>query len=295
MPAAKGDSSKPPSGYRLKADGSGALEPIPGGPADKSGAGVSLGDSSKTGDDYLASIDDPSMRSQIQAIAEGRMPLPKVSRPGKAGEISPQAIQQAVAQYDPTYDQGDPSSRLKARAYFTTGDGAKQIRSLNTLIGHLDGLSQATDALGNGSSSALNSAENYLGRQFGSTKATNFDSAAGPVSSEFATLLKGGVPAEGEIEAQKALLNANRSPDQLHGTMGTMAAQVLSRLQALEQQKKQALGPFANKVQIITPDGQKALENLRHRGLIPSFSTGEAGTPTQQPTPNDADPLGLLK
>lgn len=217
------DQNKPPMGYRWAGDGS--LEAIKGGPADKGGSdGTMLGDGSKTGDEYLSTIPDPGLRQQIQAIAEGRMPLPKVSRPGKGGQISPQDLQKAVAQYDPTYDQGDPASRLKGRTYFTTGDGSKQARSLNTLIGHLAGLAEASDALHNGSSSYVNAAENAVGKAFGSTKATNFDSAAGPVASEFATLLKGGVPAEGEIEAQKALLNNSRAPGQLKGTIGTMAA-----------------------------------------------------------------------
>src|SRR6201996_5424395 len=59
-----------PSGYRFKPDGS--LEVIPGGPADKGLAGQSIGDASKTGDDYLASIPDPGLRHLVQAIADGR-------------------------------------------------------------------------------------------------------------------------------------------------------------------------------------------------------------------------------
>ena len=133
-------------------------------------------------------------------------------------------------------------------------------------------MADAADKLDNGKSTAVNAIENSLGKQFNSTKATNFDAAAEPVASEFATLLKGGVPAQPEIEAQKAQLNTSKTPDQLHGTLGTMAEQALSRLQALDKQKQQALGPFANKVTILDQAGRDALDKLRKRGLIGDFN-----------------------
>lgn len=276
-----------PSGYRSRADGSG-LEPIPGGPADKSGvSAVSLGDPTRTGDSYLATIADPSMQAQIKAIAEGRMPLPKVSRPGKNGEISPQTIQQAVAQYDPTYDQADPTSRIKARNDFTSGKSAVQLRQLNTLLGHIGGLADAADKLGNTGYTYVNAAENAVGKTY-NTKVSNFEAAARPAAEEFAALLKGGVPSVEEIKAAHEMLNPNRTPEQLHGVIGTMAAQIQSRIAALNAQAKNSLGPFASKVTIITPEGQAALDKLRNRGLIGKFDLGEEGSSTTQPSSQKA-------
>ena len=107
----------------------------------------------------------------------------------------------------------------------------------------------------------------------------------GWAAEEFAALLKGGVPSVEEIKQAHEMLNANKTPDQLHGVIGTMAAQIQSRIAALNAQAKNSLGPFANKVTIITPEGQAALDHLRERGLIGKFDLGEEGAaqPAQQP------------
>lgn len=279
-PKKAGEVPKAPTGYQFNADHT-ALTPIPGGPADKGQAASPLGDPSQRGDAYLSSINDPAMEAMVKAVAEGRMPLPKIYRSGKGGEIGPTQIAQAVAQYDPTYDQADPTSRIKARNDFTSGKSAVQLRQLNTLLGHLGGLSDAADKLDNGGYTPLNAAENYMGSTV-NTKVSNFNAAAGPAAEEFAALLKGGVPSVEEIKAAQGRLNANMTPDQLNGSIGTMAAQIQSRIAALHAQAKNSLGPFANKVTIITPEGQQALDKLREKGLIGKFDAGEASTQPEQ-------------
>ena len=283
--APKGSEQKAPTGYQYNADRT-ALIPIPGGPADKGQAGAALGDPTLTGEDYLNSIGDPAMESMVKAVAEGRMPLPKIYRSGKAGEIGPTQIAQAVAQYDPTYDQADPTSRIKARNDFTSGKSAVQLRQLNTLLGHIGGLSDAADKLDNTGNTLINSAENAIGSTY-NTKVSNFDAAARPAAEEFAALLKGGVPSVEEIKAAHEMLSPNKTPAQLHGVIGTMAAQIQSRIAALQAQAKNSLGPFANKVTIITPEGQAALDKLRNKGLIGKFDLGEEGT---NPAASSASP-----
>ena len=280
--APKGSEQKAPIGYQYNADRT-ALIPIPGGPADKGQAGAALGDPTRTGEDYLNSIGDPAMENMVKAVAEGRMPLPKIYRSGKAGEIGPTQIAQAVAQYDPTYDQADPTSRIKARNDFTSGKSAVQLRQLNTLLGHIGGLSDAADKLDNTGNTLINSAENAIGSTY-NTKVSNFDAAARPAAEEFAALLKGGVPSVEEIKAAHEMLSPNKTPAQLHGVIGTMAAQIQSRIAALQAQAKNSLGPFANKVTIITPEGQAALDKLRNKGLIGKFDLGEEGTNPAAPS-----------
>lgn len=278
--------SSAPSGYRMSADGK-SMEAIPGGPADKTGASsVTLGDPQLSGQQFLASIPDPAMQKLVQAVADGRMPLPKIYRAGKAGEIGPTQIAQAVAQYDPTYDQADPNSRIKARGDFTSGKAALEIQRLNTLAGHLLGLADATDKLGNsGSSTDYNAIANNVVTRLGSKAVTNFNQAANPAAEEFAAIMKGtGAPTEQEIRLQQKSLDSSLTPEQLHGVIGTMAAQVQSRLEALHERAANGLGPFASKVNIITPEGRKALDGLRTRGFIPSFHIGENGQEAPQPT-----------
>jgi hypothetical protein len=66
-----------------------------------------------------------------------------------------------------------------------------------------------------------------------------------------------------------------------------MAAQVQSRLDALQARAQNGLGPYSSKVNILSPSGRKALDQLRQRGLIPSFHVDEGGS-TPPPVPSSA-------
>lgn len=275
-----------PSGYRFTPDGN--LEVIPGGPADKGAAGAQLGDVTKTGQAYLDTIQDQGLRSLVVQIANGQQQIPKIFRSSKNGEVGPTEIAQAVAQYDPSFDQADPESRIKSRNDFTSGQSAKQIQSLNTLIGHLSNLSDAADQLHNRALPAWNALANTVEQGAGNPAVTNFNQARDSAASEFAALLKGGVPGEQEVMAQRNNLSANMAPDQLNGAIGTIAAQVKSRLDALQQRANNGLGPYASKVQILSPEGRAALQKLQDKGLIPNIDVGEPNTPTG-PVPTSAN------
>lgn len=279
----KASKQNAPSGYRFTTTGN--LEVIPGGPADKSGAASQVGDATKTGQAYLDTIQDPGLRSLVVQIANGQQQIPKIFRPSKGGEIGPTEIASAVAQYDPSFDQADPESRIKSRNDFTSGAAAKQVQSLNTLIGHLSNLSDAADQLHNRSLPAWNAIANAVESGTGNNPVSNFNQARDPAASEFAALLKGGVPGEQEVMAQRNNLSANMSPDQLHGAIGTIAAQVKSRLDALQERANNGLGPYASKVQILSPEGRAALQKLQDKGLIPNIDVGEPNTPSG-PVPN---------
>jgi hypothetical protein len=160
----------------------------------------------------------------------------------------------------------------------------------------LGGLSDAADKLDNSGVPVYNSVANAVTSHLGNPQVSNFNSARDPAAEEFAALMKGGVPAEGEIQAARSNLSANMSPDQLHGAIGTMAAQVQSRISALQWRAQTALGPYASKVPIITPEGQAALDTLRSKGLIGKFDAGEAPVqtvPVPSSGPAPAVPTGL--
>jgi len=127
-------SSGVPSGYQRKADGS--LEPIPGGPADKSkttSQGIP-GDMTKAGKDYLDSIPDKSIATQAQALLDGRLAFPT----GTALK-SPywQQMLSVVAQADPNFDAVNYNSRAATRKAFTSGKEASTVNALNTVAEHI--------------------------------------------------------------------------------------------------------------------------------------------------------------
>jgi hypothetical protein len=247
------------------------------------------GDTSLTGDAYVNSIPDPALRGLIKQIYQGQQQIPKVYRSAKAGEIGPLQIGQMVALADPTFDQTDPMSRIKAVNDFKSGISAGQIQNLGTLTGHLLGAFHAIDALPGHDSTDMNAIQNNLQTRFGSKALTNFNQAAQPAAEEFAKLLKGtGAPTEQEIQLQQKNMSGNLSADQLRGVLGTMASQVESRLDALQQRANTSLGPYASKIQIISPDTRKALDQMRQAGNIPSFHINDLGTAPAAGSPSSA-------
>lgn len=91
------------------------------------------GDSSLSGDDYLASVPE-NVRTMAQAIATNRQPIPT----GTA--LKNPLVQQAVlaAQHaNPQLNAGSYASALKTREAFTSGKQSQIVNRMNTALGHL--------------------------------------------------------------------------------------------------------------------------------------------------------------
>lgn len=163
-----------------------------------------------SGDQYLATL-PPGMANQVKAIAEGRATLPAMSRNLLSGQV-----RNAVFQYDPDYSD----QRAQVRKAFTTGADGKNIGALNTATMHLDQLSNAADALKNGSFQPGNQAYNYFSTVLGQAPPTNFGSLKAAVAGEMATALKGNATDQ-EIHTMSQNISSAQSPDQLKGAVDT--------------------------------------------------------------------------
>ena len=122
-----------PSGYMWNSDHT-ALQAIPGGPSDPGGGASSqIGDQTKTGSDYLATLDQ-SQAKMVKALADGRMQFPTgtaLKTPYWQQPVS------AVQSYDPSAEAGSCTTRVATRKAFTSGKQANQINARNTTAGHL--------------------------------------------------------------------------------------------------------------------------------------------------------------
>lgn len=265
--------------HNVQAD-AGGFNPRSGGasPASLPGIGGNLGalgdqGGELHGEEYLKSL-PIDMQDTIKQIVEGRYPVPT----GRMA-MSPQwrEILRAANRVDPTLDAGNYPARAATRKDFTSGKGAAaQIQSLNTLAGHLAEASDMADVMNNTSIPLYNRAANALVSGVGDERVNNFNRAANTAGSEFATLLKGGVPSLEEIREQRETLSPNMSPAQLHGALATMASQVQARLDALQHRANQGLGAGAKSIQIITPAAQRAFDTIRERGGVKEHNMGDA-------------------
>ncbi len=278
----KGEKDKPPSGYRYSEDGS-SLEPIPGGPADKGGSAAQVGDPTKTGADFLASVQDPGMQHMIQAIAEGRMAVPKVYRASKGGEIGAAEIAQAVNSYDPNFDAVNYNARQGTLKDFTSGKSAQTVNSLNTVAEHLGTLSDYADQLNNGNFQLLNKLGNAYMAQTGDPRIAQFDTARKAAADEVAKVWRSTGGSQADIEENLKNLDGAQSPAQLHAAIGTLVQLIGGKLTALQDQYNQGMGIAANRHSIVNPVAQQAFQKVLNKAGMASPDFAPASTPTAAP------------
>lgn len=209
-----------------------------------------------TGDAFLKTL-DPGTAEEVKAYAEGRRPFPTGMSQSKL-----QPLIKLVGQYDPTFDAANFNARSKARQDFTSGASAKQITALNTVLGHLDDLSEKGGALGNTSLPSYNAIKNWLKTQSGSQDVTNFNTVRKGVTDELTRVWRQAGGSESDIKTWAESLNSAQSPEQLTGAFTTIAGMIGSRLDALQNQKDQGFGQLGKDIQIITPKSRAIMDKL---------------------------------
>jgi hypothetical protein len=211
------------------------------------------GDETKTGNDYLATLDNAT-RTQVQALASGRMQFPT----GTALK-SPywQGMLAAVSQYDPQFDAINYNARAKTRSDFTSGKAAQSINALNTVAGHLKELQDAGDALKNSRFPTFNSVANYAENAMGDPRVKTFNATKKAVVDELTRVWRGAGGSEADIRTWSSVIDSAASPDQLHGVVTKISSLIESKIQALTEQYKQGMGIAADARSFVTPQNQQ--------------------------------------
>ncbi len=229
-------------------------------------------------DAFLAALPGPQA-NLVKALAEGRQQFP-----GGSALRAPywQNMLNAVAKYDPSFDAVNYNARSKTRAAFSSGKEAGQVNALNTVIGHLDGLSQAADALQNSNSPLYNSIANRLSKAVGKPQVTNFDTIKKAVADEVTKVWRQTGGTEADIQAAQANLDAANSPAQLSGAIATYGELLESKLGALKDQYRQGMG--TDPIDMVTPQARATLTKLEAKaGKTPAAAKEGPAKPTVTP------------
>lgn len=285
-----------PGMYRLPSSGSETPQFMPGVTATtKPEAGMLGATAAGTtsdihGDDYLKTLPNPTMASQVKALAEGRMQFPS----GFALK-SPywQQMLTAVSQFDPSFDAINYNTRASTRRDFASGPSAKNVTSLNTVMGHIEALKNAGEALQNGQIPLVNSAVNMIKNATGNPEVNNFQTAADAVADELERAFRGSAGAVTGIRNWRERLNPSASPAQQQGAWKEMAALLDSRIEALGDQYSRGMGRTTDGLTLLSPHAQAAYQAISGRAPeVPTYSqTGkrEIGT-TGATAPTPATP-----
>jgi hypothetical protein len=262
----------------------GEMTPIAGAPgADANGGG--LGDMSKSGPEYLATL-PPQQRGTVQAMVEGRLPPPSsfaLSKPYWQNMIA------AAQNVDPTFDATNWSGRVVGVKSFKSGADAGTVRSANQVLGHISDLTDKADELHNGDYPSLNYVKNTFNSQTGSDAPNNWVTQAHAVGDELSSFMKGaGHSSDTEIKQWQDSLSPNMSPTQQRGAIKTLMGIYDHALSALEDKRTGAVGSVAAEKMgpLVTPSGQAAMEKVRKWA---AGSDGATSAPAINPSAVEAE------
>jgi hypothetical protein len=230
------------------------------------------GDTTKSGDDYLATLPAP-LAGQVKALAEGRRAFPTGS-----ALRSPQ-VQELVAaatQYDPTLDAANAATRVATRKDFTSGKAAQNITAMNTALGHLGSLSNAAAKLENRSFPLWNTVANMAEQATGDPRVKNFTLARNAVSNELMKVFRGTGGSVSEIEEWQNNIDSSDSPEQLHATITQATDLLRSRLEAMNDQYGRGMGKSGDPIQLLSPHAQQIYNKIT---TSPGLGLGDDKTP----------------
>lgn len=225
-----------------------------------------IGDDTKTGADYLASL-PKDQAALIQGIAEGRIKMETFSTRGGHRE----KIMASVMQYDPTYNATRPSTWRE----FTTGATAKNITSINTSLSHMDAMYDLADAMKNKDTRLVNLALNRLSTETGNPNITNFELARQAVADELMRTFRQVGASEQEAKDWQSRFNSSNSPQQLQGAIATAGKLLQGRLDAVNQQWKRGTQLTSDFPDIVSPQNQQVMQKIG--GSFKKQGAGGAG------------------
>lgn len=228
-----------------------------------------------TGEDYLKTL-DPNRAGQIKAIKEGRM-----QPPSSFALKTPywQAMMRDVGQYEPGFDMTLWKRRNETQADFGKGKMAGDIKSLNTVIGHMDDLLQTGDALNNTNSPLWNRVANAYIDNTGDPRVKAYTITQNAVADEMAKVFRSTGMSDASIKGWKDELSAANSPAQLHGVVRKGLDLMQSRLEAVGDQYNRGMGTSVDPASLLNPRSQEKLASIRKR--VNGEGTGEK--PSEKP------------
>lgn len=210
------------------------------------------GDSSKTGDEYLATL-PPDLQREVKMLSDGRMQFPT-----GAALRNPkmQQLVAAAAQYDPALDAANAATRVATRKNFTSGKARANITSMNTALGHIGSLAEAGEKLDNGNWPLINSGRNAWRNFSGDERVHNFNIERNAVADELTRVFRQAGGNVADIEAWKAEINAAESPEQLRGVTSKAIELLGSRLNSMGDEYNAGMSKSDDPISLLNPHAQ---------------------------------------
>jgi len=188
------------------------------------------------GQDLLAHLKktDPATASMVESIIRG-----DVSAAGK----NLQKYMPIATLVDPTLQQFNYDARKKTQLDFTSGGKAgNNVKSLETVGGHLDKMADAFDKMNNGQIPIVNAAGNWVGGALGKEAAGPFETAATGVANELGSVFRSSGMSDSEVKSWRDRISSSASPEQFKANMAMLLDMLKTRKEALQDQYRNGMG-----------------------------------------------------
>lgn len=191
------------------------------------------------GQDLLAHLEksDPVTAAQVKAIIRGDSSV--TSR-------NLQKYQPIANLVDPTLQQFNYDVRKKtALDYSSSGKSGLNVKSLETVGGHLEKLMNSYDKLGNTWQPEFNTFKNWLAVRGGQGAPGAFETNATGVANELGTVFRSFGMSDSEVKSWRDRISSSAGPDQFKDNMGVLLDMLKTRREVIaDGHKNGGLGEF---------------------------------------------------
>jgi hypothetical protein len=185
-----------------------------------------------TGEAALANL-DPSTSAAVRMIGDGKADFSTFTQRTTADYRKQLAA--AVTAYNPNFDQNTFKVRGAEEKGYTSGSQGQQLTAIGTARNHMQTFKDTADALDNDDFLKANQVGNYLGMQFGSDKATNFNIAKSAFAGEVGKAFAGANVGVSDRQELMDKISAASSPGQLKGYADTADELLAGKQKSLKQ------------------------------------------------------------
>lgn len=213
-----------------------------------------------SGEEFLAMV-PAADRALVKKIANYEADPAKIA--GLRNDRRTALISMAL-QYDPNYAPSDAGARAKVVQDFKSGQSARNLTSINTVVSHIADLRKAAKELNNWSK--IPSVANRIrlhGEKFltGSPAMAGFKTAADAVVTETTRAFLGGVPPVTEIKEWRENIPLFGSPEEQQKSLDTILKLLAGRVGALKDQYERGMGKPMD-FKFLSKEARKTLESL---------------------------------
>lgn len=201
----------------------------------------------------------PSIASQVQGIADGRIDIRNVTslRGGERQELA-----KLVSLYDPSWDMSQVGARAAAQRDYTSGEMAKLAGSTNLAIKHMGGMVAAGERLGNTWFTPWNTIKNIYGSNTDDPDIKSFNTYRLGVADELGKAFHGvGTVPESQVKAWQEAISSSSGPEQLKASVTSALEMLAARTETYNQRYRNVMGKDAP--MFLDKTAVKVLQDLK--------------------------------